>query len=138
LVLVQERDGFDESEIFFVVAPVARASGRERQAGRITGGGVRQERDYGGTCDWRTARAAVRAALTGRSAVATLSDISVNFLIHSFRRIRMKIFFISSHGGGFADYVDVSEGTTIEQLFQQKLPYGKPHAFMPSSDLIVI
>ena len=34
----------------------------------------------------------------------------------------MKILFINNHGGGFADHIDVEEGTTVQTLFAQKLP----------------
>jgi hypothetical protein len=42
----------------------------------------------------------------------------------------MKIFFINHHGGGFADYVHVSEGTTVEQFFEQRIPDGKPENYL--------
>ncbi len=42
----------------------------------------------------------------------------------------MKIFFINHHGGGFADYVEVSEGTTVEQFFEQRIPDGKPENYL--------
>ena len=32
----------------------------------------------------------------------------------------MKILFINNDGGGFADYVQVSDGTTVEQFFNDK------------------
>lgn len=34
----------------------------------------------------------------------------------------MKIFFINNDGGGFANDLDVAEGATIGQLFDQQLP----------------
>ena len=34
----------------------------------------------------------------------------------------MKALFINNDGGGFADYVDVAEGTTVAQFFAQQLP----------------
>lgn len=34
----------------------------------------------------------------------------------------MQIFFINNDGAGFADTIDVPEGTTIETLFAEKLP----------------
>jgi len=33
----------------------------------------------------------------------------------------MKILWVNNDGGGFADYVDVKEGTTVEEFFHQKL-----------------
>ena len=34
----------------------------------------------------------------------------------------MKILFINNDGGGYADYVNVDENTTVEKFFKQKLP----------------
>ena len=34
----------------------------------------------------------------------------------------MRILFINNMGGGFADYINVEEGTDIEKLFKQKMP----------------
>jgi sulfur carrier protein ThiS len=34
----------------------------------------------------------------------------------------MQILWINNDGGGFADYVEVAEGTTVEKFFSQKLP----------------
>ena len=33
----------------------------------------------------------------------------------------MKLLYINNDGGGFADYVEVAEGTTVEKFFDQKL-----------------
>ena len=33
----------------------------------------------------------------------------------------MRILFINNNGAGFADYVQVSEGTTVEQFFKEKM-----------------
>ena len=33
----------------------------------------------------------------------------------------MKILVINNDGGGFADYVDVAEGTTVTDLFEQQI-----------------
>ena len=33
----------------------------------------------------------------------------------------MRILFINNLGGGFADFINVEEGTTIEKLFKQKM-----------------
>jgi len=42
----------------------------------------------------------------------------------------MKIFFINHHGGGFADYVEVAEGTTVEQFFMKRIPQGDPANYL--------
>lgn len=34
----------------------------------------------------------------------------------------MRLLYINNEGGGFADYVSVSEGTTVEQFFNEKMP----------------
>jgi sulfur carrier protein ThiS len=34
----------------------------------------------------------------------------------------MKILFINNDGGGYADYVEVTPGTTVQEFFSQKLP----------------
>ena len=33
-----------------------------------------------------------------------------------------KILFINNDGGGFADYIQVAEGTSVSTLFSQQLP----------------
>ena len=33
----------------------------------------------------------------------------------------MKILFINNDGGGFADYVEVTQGTTVDKFFSQKI-----------------
>ncbi len=34
----------------------------------------------------------------------------------------MQVLFINNHGSGYADYVDVADGTTIEKFLAGKLP----------------
>ena len=34
----------------------------------------------------------------------------------------MRILFINNLGGGFADFINIEEGTNIEKLFKQKMP----------------
>lgn len=38
----------------------------------------------------------------------------------------MKIFAINNHGGGFADTLEIPEGTTIKALFHQMVLHGRP------------
>lgn len=33
----------------------------------------------------------------------------------------MKVLLINNDGGGFADYIDVATGTTVSQLFKQRM-----------------
>ena len=37
----------------------------------------------------------------------------------------MKALFINNDGSGFADYVSVAEGTTVEKFFHEQLPGRK-------------
>jgi hypothetical protein len=41
----------------------------------------------------------------------------------------MQILLINNNGGGFADYIDVREGTSITELFQQRIK-GRPADFL--------
>ncbi len=34
----------------------------------------------------------------------------------------MRILWINNDGGGFADYIEVAEGTTVEKFFGERLP----------------
>jgi hypothetical protein len=42
----------------------------------------------------------------------------------------MKILFINNDGGGFADHIEVGVDTTVDQLFQQQVPHGKPQDYL--------
>ena len=42
----------------------------------------------------------------------------------------MKILFINNHGGGFADHIEVESGTTVAQLFAQRLPQCQPEDYL--------
>jgi hypothetical protein len=42
----------------------------------------------------------------------------------------MKLFFINNDGGGFADTIEVPARTSITQLFEQRLPHGKPADYL--------
>lgn len=37
----------------------------------------------------------------------------------------MKVLVINNDGGGFADYVEVEAGTTVQQMFEQTVSSGK-------------
>jgi hypothetical protein len=41
----------------------------------------------------------------------------------------MRILFINNGGGGFADHIEVSAGTTVRQLFEQQIQ-GKPDGYL--------
>lgn len=34
----------------------------------------------------------------------------------------MRLLFVNNDGGGFADYIQVGEGTTVAQFFDERLP----------------
>jgi sulfur carrier protein ThiS len=42
----------------------------------------------------------------------------------------MRILFINNHGGGFADYVELADGTTVAKLFAEKVPNGRPQDYL--------
>jgi len=42
----------------------------------------------------------------------------------------MVILFINNDGAGFADHVQIAEGTTVEQLFAERIPHGKPQDYL--------
>ena len=42
----------------------------------------------------------------------------------------MRILFINNDGAGFADHIEIEEGLCVEQLFQQRLPHGKPQDYL--------
>ena len=42
----------------------------------------------------------------------------------------MKILFVNNDGGGFADYVETAEGTTVEKFFNNQLPNGKSEDYL--------
>jgi hypothetical protein len=34
----------------------------------------------------------------------------------------MRLLYINNHGGGYADYIEVTPSITVEQFFNQKMP----------------
>jgi hypothetical protein len=42
----------------------------------------------------------------------------------------MKLFFINNEGTGFADHIDVEPGTTVRQLFNQRMKNAQPADFL--------
>ena len=42
----------------------------------------------------------------------------------------MKILWINNDGGGFADYIDIEQGTTVSDLFEQKTPNTKANDYL--------
>ena len=42
----------------------------------------------------------------------------------------MKVLYINNSGGGFADHIDVEAGTTVTQLFAQRLSGAKAEDYL--------
>ena len=42
----------------------------------------------------------------------------------------MRCLLINNDGAGFADYIEVAEGTTVAKLFAQRIPHGKPQDYL--------
>jgi hypothetical protein len=42
----------------------------------------------------------------------------------------MKILYINNDGGGFADHIDVEDGLTVEQFFEQRMPERRPEDYL--------
>jgi len=42
----------------------------------------------------------------------------------------MRVLYINNAGTGWADYVDISEGKSVEQFFYEKMPGRKPDDFL--------
>jgi sulfur carrier protein ThiS len=37
----------------------------------------------------------------------------------------MRCLLINNDGAGFADYIEIAAGTTVEKLFAQRIPHGR-------------
>jgi len=42
----------------------------------------------------------------------------------------MRILFINNDGGGYADYVEVAPGTTVDKFFSQQIAGGKAEDYL--------
>ncbi len=42
----------------------------------------------------------------------------------------LRILWINNSGGGFADYVNVNDGTTVEQFFQETMSHERPEDYL--------
>jgi sulfur carrier protein ThiS len=45
-------------------------------------------------------------------------------------KCRMKILYLNNDGGGYADHVEIAEGTTVQSLFAQRIPHGRPEDYL--------
>ena len=42
----------------------------------------------------------------------------------------MKVLFVNNDGAGFADYIDVQHGTTVQELFEREMKNAKPENYL--------
>ncbi len=42
----------------------------------------------------------------------------------------MRILYINNNGGGFADYISVRDGMTVEQFFKEKMPDAQAEDYL--------
>ena len=42
----------------------------------------------------------------------------------------MKLLYVNNSGGGYADYIDVAEGTTVEKFFGQQMPNSRADDYL--------
>jgi sulfur carrier protein ThiS len=42
----------------------------------------------------------------------------------------VKVIYINNDGAGFADEIEVAEGTTVQQLFAERVAHGAPHDYL--------
>jgi sulfur carrier protein ThiS len=38
--------------------------------------------------------------------------------------------YINNNGSGYADYIEVAQGTTVAALFDERVPGGNPHDYL--------
>ena len=56
-----------------------------------------------------------------RASVINVVNVNIQRTI-SERKQTMKVLYINNDLGGFADYLDIAENTTVEKFFKQQLP----------------
>jgi hypothetical protein len=42
----------------------------------------------------------------------------------------MRVLYINNDGGGFADFIELATGTTVDQLFRDRVTNGKPQDYL--------
>jgi len=42
----------------------------------------------------------------------------------------MKVLYVNNDGGGFADYIEVPAGTTVQQFFAEQVTGGRPQDYL--------
>ena len=46
------------------------------------------------------------------------------------KEYQMRVLYINNSGGGWADYIQVPDGQTVERFFAERMPAGKPEDFL--------
>ena len=41
-----------------------------------------------------------------------------------------KVLYLNNDGGGFADFVEIPAGTTVQSFFAERVPHGKPQDYL--------
>ena len=41
-----------------------------------------------------------------------------------------RILLINNNGAGFADFVEIADGTTVQKLFAERIPYGRVQDYL--------
>ena len=49
------------------------------------------------------------------------SDLICDFSLKTTRNDKLRILYINNNGGGFADFVNVDDGTTVSSFFNQRV-----------------
>ena len=57
-------------------------------------------------------------------------SVSISVNVYKNKETIMKILWINNDGGGFADYVNVNEGTTVKSFFSEKLRDCNPEDYL--------
>ncbi len=42
----------------------------------------------------------------------------------------MRVLYLNNDGGGFADYVEIQAGTTVQKFFAERVPHGKAQDYL--------
>jgi hypothetical protein len=54
----------------------------------------------------------------------------IHLLPPYFKECVMRVLFINNDGGGFADHIEVAEGTTVAGVFEERLPGKQPADYL--------
>ena len=65
-----------------------------------------------------------------RFAEPQILDHIITHSIQTDKEKVMKVLYINNLGGGYADYVDVTDGTTVEQFFSKRMRDCNPEDFL--------